>query len=196
MEIHMDIAVLQAQTTLLLRQKITMMVNRYVVHVAEPDGSEGPIVAFAEQKRMAFKEKVTFYTDESRQQELAGFKARKVLDLAGEYDVVDHAELPIGTFRKDFGKSLLRSTWHLQQAGLPTLTGQERNLAVALLRRFTDSLSWLPYHFDFSIGASIALSIERRWGLRDRYLINIRDPRIDRRLVIAMAVALDALQAR
>jgi uncharacterized protein YxjI len=196
MEIHMDIAVLQAQTTLLLRQKITMMVNRYVVHVAEPDGSEGPIVAFAEQKRMAFKEKVTFYTDESRQQELAEFKARKVLDLAGEYDVVDHAELPIGTFRKDFGKSLLRSTWHLQQAGLPTLTGQERNLAVALLRRFTDSLSWLPYHFDFSIGASIALSIERRWGLRDRYLINIRDPRIDRRLVIAMAVALDALQAR
>jgi uncharacterized protein YxjI len=196
MEIHMDIAVLQAQTTLLLRQKITMMVNRYVVHVAEPDGSEGPIVAFAEQKRMAFKEKVTFYTDESRQQELAGFKARKVLDLAGEYDVVDHAELPIGTFRKDFGKSLLRSTWHLQQAGLPTLTGQERNLAVALLRRFTDSLSWLPYHFDFSIGASIAFSVERRWGLRDRYLINIHDPRIDRRLVIAMAVALDALQAR
>jgi uncharacterized protein YxjI len=38
--------------------------------------------------------------------------------------------------------------------------------------------------------------VNRQWGLRDRYLIEIHDPRIDRRLIIAMAVALDALQAR
>lgn len=192
----MDISALQRQTRLLLRQQITMMVNRYVVHVARPDGSEGPVVAFAEQKRIALKEQVTLYTDESREQVLAAFKARKVLDLAGEYDVVDETGAPIGMFRKDFRRSLLRSTWHLQQPGLPTYVGHERNLPVALLRRFSDSLSWLPYHFDFSIGASIAFSVERRWGLRDRYTIEIRDPRLDRRLVIAMAVALDALQAR
>ncbi|MCT9931910.1 hypothetical protein N5079_17015 [Planotetraspora sp. A-T 1434] len=192
----MDISNLQAQTRLILRQKITMMVNRYVVHVAQPDDSEGPTVAFAEQKRLAFKEQVTLYTDESRQQALSGFKARKVIDLGSGYDVVDHTGAPIGMFRKDFGQSLLRSTWHLQQPGLPTLTGQERNFAVALLRRFADSLSWLPYHFDFSVGASIAFSVDRRWGLRDRYVIDIHDPRLDRRLVIAMAVALDALQSR
>ncbi|MEZ0071407.1 hypothetical protein [Planotetraspora sp. GP83] len=192
----MDISNLQAQTRLILRQKITMMVNRYVVHVVQPDDSEGPIVAFAEQKRLAFKEQVTLYTDESRQQALAGFKARKVIDLGSGYDVVDHTGAPIGMFRKDFGQSLLRSTWHLQQPGLPTLTGQERNFAVALLRRFADSLSWLPYHFDFSVGASIAFSVDRRWGLRDRYVIDVHDPRLDRRLVIAMAVALDALQSR
>lgn len=196
MEIHVDAATLQAQTRLILRQKITMMVNRYVVHVAQPGDAEGAIVAFAEQKRMTFKEQVTLYTDESRQQVLAGFKARKVMDLGSGYDVVDHAGTPIGLFRKDFTQSLLRSTWHLQQSGLPTLTGQERQFTVALLRRFTDSLSWLPYHFDFSVGASIAFSVERKWGLRDRYVIDIHDPRLDRRLIIAMAVALDAFQAR
>lgn len=192
----MDVSALQEQTRLLLRQKITPSVNRYVVHVARPDGSEGPMVAFAEQKRIALKEQVTLYTDESRHQVLAGFKARKVLDLASGYDVVDEADRPIGMFRRDFAHSLLRSTWHLQQPGLPTLKGQERNAVVALLRRFADSLAWLPYHFDFSIGASIAFSVDRRWGLRDRYSIEVRDPRLDRRLVIAMAVALDALQSR
>ncbi|GAA0438377.1 hypothetical protein Acor_62550 [Acrocarpospora corrugata] len=192
----MDTATLQTQTRLILRQKITMMVNRYVVHVAEFDGSEGPVVAFAEQKRLTLKEQVTLYTDESRGEALAAFKARKVIDLASGYDVVDASGGPIGLFRKDFAKSLLRSTWHLQQPGLPTYTGQERNPLVAIVRRFTDSLSWLPYHFDFSVGASIAFSVERRWGLRDRYAIEINDPRLDRRLVIAMAVALDALQAR
>ncbi|MEO3853731.1 hypothetical protein [Acrocarpospora sp. B8E8] len=192
----MDTATLQTQTRLILRQKITMMINRYVVHIAEPDGSDGPVVAFAEQKRLTLKEQVTLYTDESRGEALAAFKARKVIDLASGYDVVDASGVPIGLFRKDFGKSLLRSTWHLQQPGLPTMTGQERNPLVAILRRFTDSLSWLPYHFDFSVGASIAFSVERRWGLRDTYAIDINDPRLDRRLVIAMAVALDALQAR
>ncbi len=192
----MDISGLQQQTRLIVRQKITMMVNRYVVHVVQADGSPGEVVAFAEQKRMAFKEQVTLYTDESRQQVLGGFKARNVLDLAGEYDVTDHDGRPIGLFRKDFGKSLLRSTWHLRQPGLPTYTGSERNAAVAVVRRFSDSLSWLPYHFDFSVGASIAFSVERIWGLRDQYAVTIGDPRLDRRLIIAMAVALDALQSR
>ncbi|WP_433222019.1 hypothetical protein [Microtetraspora malaysiensis] len=192
----MDISVLQQQTHLIVRQKITMLVNRYVVHAVGTDGSPGEEVAFAEQKRLAFKEQVTLYTDESRQHVLAGFKARNVLDLAGEYDVTDQDGTPLGVFRKDFRRSLLRSTWHVRQPGLSTYTGAERNTTVALLRRFGDSLSWLPYHFDFSVGASIAFSVERRWSLRDSYLVRIRDPRLDRRLIIATAVALDALQSR
>ena len=192
----MDFGTFQAQRRLLVRQKLTMMVNRYVVHAPAPDGSEGPVVAFAEQKRLAFKEQVTLFTDESRQFVLAGFKARKVIDLGSGYDVTGGAGEPIGYFKKDFGASLLRSTWHLQQPGLPTITGQERNTAVAILRRFVEQLSWLPYHFDFGVGAQIAFSVERRRTLRDMYIVDIHDPRIDRRLVVAMAVALDALQAR
>ncbi|SDG46606.1 hypothetical protein SAMN05421505_104250 [Sinosporangium album] len=187
---------LQAQQRLIVRQKITLLVNRYTVHLVEPDGSEGPAIAFAEQKRMAFKEQVTIYTDDSRQQVLTGFKARNVIDLGSGYDVVDHGGAPIGSFRKDFASSLLRSTWHYEQAGLPTLTGVERRLAVALIRRVVGWLSWLPYHFDFQSGNGVAFSCERRWGVTDRYVVTINEPRLDRRLVIAMAIALDALQSR
>jgi uncharacterized protein YxjI len=38
--------------------------------------------------------------------------------------------------------------------------------------------------------------VDKKFGLRDRYVIEIKDPRLDRRLVIAQAVALDALQHR
>lgn len=192
----MELAALQEQTRLLLRQKITVMVNQYTVHLAEPDGTPGPVVAFAEQKRLALKEQVTVYTDESRSRVLTGFKARTVVDFAGEYDVVDEAGKPIGKFWKRGMRSLLRSTWHLQQPGLPTLTGQERNPVVAVLRRFVDALSWLPYHFDFTIGDQPAFSVVKKWGLRDRYVVDVHHPQLDRRLVIAMAVALDALQGR
>lgn len=187
---------LQVQQRLLMRQRIRLMVNQYEIHTAAPDGSEGELLAFAQQKRMAFKEQVTLYTDDTKQQPVLGFKARQVIDLGATYDVTDAAGNPIGLFRKDFKKSLLRSTWHLEQPELGVATGQERNMVVALLRRFIDGLSWMPYHFDFTIDGQPAFSVVKRWGLRDKYVIDIHHPQLDRRLVIAMAVALDALQGR
>ncbi|HEX7746636.1 MAG TPA: hypothetical protein VF462_15405 [Micromonosporaceae bacterium] len=192
----MQPAQLQAQRQLHIRQRVRLMVNQYEVHAVAPDGSEGGLLAFAQQKRMAFREQVTLYTDDSKQQPLLGFKARQVLDLGATYDVTDAGGNHLGLFRKDFAQSLLRSTWHVEQPGLGVVTGQERNLAVALLRRFVDSLSWLPYHFDFMMNGQVAFSVVKKWGLRDRYVVDIHNDQLDRRLVIAMAVALDALQSR
>jgi uncharacterized protein YxjI len=192
----MELQRLQAQQQLHVRQRIRLMVNQYEIHAVEPDGSEGELLAFAQQKRLAFKEQVTLYTDDTKQQPVLSFRARQIIDLGATYDVLDAGGNPIGLFRKDFKSSLLRSTWHVEQPGVGVAVGQERNLAVALLRRFVESLSWLPYHFDFLIDGRPAFSVVKKWGLRDRYVVDIHDPRLDRRLVIAMAVGLDALQAR
>ncbi len=192
----MDIDRLQSEKQLLVRQRVRMMVNQYEVHAVGPDGREGELLAFAQQKRLAFREQVTLYADDTKQRPVLGFKARQVIDLGATYDVTDASGRAIGLFRKDFAKSLLRSTWHLEQPNLGVLSGQERNQVVALLRRFVDALSWLPYHFDFALDGRSAFSVVKQWGLRDRYTVDIADPRVDRRLVIAMAVALDALQGR
>jgi uncharacterized protein YxjI len=179
-----------------VKQKLTMMVNRYEVSESDESGNTTRLMALAEQKRMAFKEQVTLYTDDTKSTPVLGFKARQMIDLGATYDVTDAAGTPIGLFRKNFKESLLRSTWHLEQPGYAEMIGRESNMAVAILRRFVDSLSWLPYHFEFMIGERPAFSVVKKWGLRDKYVITIHDPAIDRRLVTAMAVALDALQAR
>lgn len=177
-----------------VHQKITMMVNRYAIHTIAPDGQQGRLLAVAQQKRMAFKEQVTFYSDDARSTPVFGFRARQVMDFAATYDVTDAAGTPIGAFRKDFGKSLLRSTWHLDAAGV-TAVGQERNHGLALLRRFVDVP--VAYHFDFHDGAgNLVLSVERKFSLRDRYLVTIPGGRLDGRVAAAMTVALDALQGR
>ncbi|WP_422770118.1 hypothetical protein ACN28C_25795 [Plantactinospora sp. WMMC1484] len=192
----MQLDVLQSQRQFHVRQRIRLMVNQYQVHAVNPDGSEGEMLAFAQQKRLAFKEQVTLYTDDTKQQPVLGFKARQVMDLGATYDVTDAAGASIGLFRKDFKSSLLRSTWHVEQPGLGRAIGQERSLPVALLRRFVESLSWLPYHFDFTIDGQPAFSVVKKWGLRDRYVVDVHLQQLDRRLVIAMAVGLDALQSR
>ncbi|MCX4985627.1 hypothetical protein [Streptomyces sp. NBC_00572] len=194
----------QTQHRFLVRQKVTLMANRYLVHTMGADGEEGELVAFAHQKRMALKEHVTFYTDESQRQVLFTFKARQVLDLGATYDVHGASGTRLGGFRKNFGASLLRSTWHLsREGGEGEMTGQERSEALALLRRaweflpFTDLLPFVvPYHFDFTESGRSVMSVDKLLGLRDRYVLDIADPELDRRLAIAQAVALDALQSR
>lgn len=195
----MDLSTLQTVTRFTLRQKITPMVNRYVVAVANADGSEGEQVGFAEQKRMKLKEEVNVFTDESRSTLLFSFKARQVFDLGATYDVNAADGSQLGTFRKLAGKSMLRSTWELEQQG-QTAIGQERSPAVAILRRVwgmaTDIPFFIPYHFDFTTPSGRIMSVDKTTNFRDRYLIEVHEPTLDRRLAIAMAVALDALQSR
>lgn len=175
-------------------QKLTLMVNRYEIRAAGPDGAPGVLMAVAQQKRMAFKEQVTFYADEQRTRAVFSFKARKAIDLGSGYDVYDEAGAPLGFFRKDFGKSLLRSTFHLSGPGLEA-TGQERNQVVAIVRRFVD----LPFtfHFDFhDPSGRTVMSVDRQFSMRDRYTVSVPDERLDFRLAAAMTVALDALMSR
>jgi hypothetical protein len=144
---------------------------------------------------MAFKEQVTFFSDASKARAVFGFKARRKLDLNAGYDVTDETGAQIGFFRKDFGASLLRSTFHLEGPGFAG-TGQERSMLVAIVRRFSD-IPFLPIHFDFvgSDGASL-LSVERQGSVRDKYTVRVPDERVDFRVAAAVAVGLDALMSR
>ncbi|NHC14294.1 hypothetical protein G9H71_10935 [Motilibacter sp. E257] len=179
------------------------MVNRYEVRAAGSDGTPGALLALAEQKRLAFKEEVTFFADEARRVPVFSFKARSRMDLGATYDVRDAAGTPIGLFRKDFGKSLLRSTWHLEAAGVAA-TGTERSAAVAIGRRAWELLpvveslpSPFRFHFDFRDAAGdVVLSSQRMRSLRDRYEVTVPGARVDGRVAAAMCVALDALQSR
>jgi uncharacterized protein YxjI len=187
-----------------VRQRITVMVNRYEILAANPDGTEGHLLAFAEQKRMKLKEEITFFADESRNRRVFSFKARQRLDVHAEHDVLDEYGNPIGSFSKQFGASLLRSTWNLSAPGISAV-GRERRPVIAILRRIWDFIPyigdvWVPFvfHFDFVDTATgqVVLVSERQKAIRDRYTVTVPDPRLDFRVAASMAVALDALQSR
>jgi uncharacterized protein YxjI len=187
-----------------VRQRITVMVNRYEIFAANPDGSEGPLMAFAEQKRMKLKEEVVFFSDTTKTRPVFSFKARQRLDVAAEHDVYDEYGTVLGYFSKQFGASLLRSTWNLSAPGVNSV-GRERRPVIAILRRVWDLIPyigevWVPFvfHFDFvdtETGATVMVS-ERKKAIRDRYDVTVPDPRLDFRVAASMAVALDALQSR
>ena len=192
-----------------LRQKIKLVINQYEFFLPDGDGPGEPL-CFVEQKRFKFKEDIRFYLDEAKTTELLRVKARQRFDPRATYDVTDETGTKIGEISKVFGASLLRSTFRISDAdGEELCISTEKNLGVALLRRAVGFIpyvenvaNWLPipYHFVFKRGDEILGENTRRLGkLRDIYTIDMSaDSRrtIDRRLVLALAVGQDALQAR
>lgn len=195
----------------ILRQKFRFVVNEYEFSLPGPDGeTPGQAFCFVRQKPFKFKEDIRFYTDESQSYELMRIKARHRFDPRARYDVVSADGSKIGEIQKVFGASLLRSTYRLYDAaGNETATATERSLAVALIRRVVGFIpylanvsNWLPipYHFVFQRnGTELGTHRRHMWKLVDRYTLDLAgDPQrtLDRRLVLAIAVGMDALQAR
>ena len=197
---------------LIVEQKITAFVNRYEIYDANEDGTKGELRAFAEQKRLAFKEKVSFFSDKSKQTIVFTFRAEKVMDVHGKYFVEDAEGVLVGAFRKEFGKSLLNSTWNMiDMDDTVKLTINESNMALAIARRY---IGWIPivgelfeiatnfikYHFSFKTADNTEVGMYRKTTLfRDHYLLSVTDGAYaeqDWRTFAAMAVALDALQSR
>jgi hypothetical protein len=198
---------------LIVEQRITAFVNKYSVHTANPDGSKGNLVAFAQQKRLAFKEKVTFYSDEANSQVAFTFRAEKLLDVHGRYFVEDAEGKLVGSFKKDYTKSLINSTWTILDANdQPKLVISESNQLLAILRRFVGFIPivgglfeivimFLRYHFVFADAATKQPvgRYQKTTLIRDHYALSMTDEAYasqDWRVLAAMAVGLDALQSR
>jgi uncharacterized protein YxjI len=199
-----------AHDVFLLRQRWTLVVNRYEFSLPDAQGQAGRQIAFVEQKRFKFKEDIRFYTDDTKRVELLRIKARQRFDPRARYDVTTPDGEKVGEIQKVFGRSLLRSTYRLYDAGgNETCEATERSLLVALLRRAVDFVpyvgnyaDWLPipYHFVFTRGDQVLVHHTRQaWKLTDHYTIDCTPDAgrtLDRRLVLAAAVGMDALQAR
>ena len=186
------------------------MINQYEVSTLGPDDkSPGEPVCFVEQKRMKLKEDLRAFTDDSKTTEVFRIKAQQVWDPRARYDVTDPQGQPIGQLQKEFGKSLLRSTWRIYDAaGEEIAWARERSIWVALIRRLIGLVPFIgeflellpiPYHFDYYRGDDRIGGLQRILGVRDRYRLDVSgdaERTLDRRIAIALAIGLDALQAR
>jgi hypothetical protein len=187
-------------------QLIRPIVNLYRISTLGADGSSpGQPLAFVRQKKLAIKEDIRFFADETEAEDLFRIKARAVFEVRGRYDVTTPEGERIGLVEKVFGISLVRSTWRIYDANERQVAlAQEKSIPLAVLRRVIDLVPYgtlIPIVFQFTIlmdGREVG-ELRRPIGLRDRYILKLDgdpDRRIDRRVAVALAIALDALQSR
>ncbi|MDX6490702.1 MAG: hypothetical protein QOD43_947 [Gaiellaceae bacterium] len=159
----------------LIEQLVRPIVNLYrVTPLAAGETPAGLPVAFARQKRMALREDIRFFADESETQEVFRIKARRVIDIGGRYDVHDAGGQPIGVLEHHFGKSLLRTTWRIRSPADEELAvAQEKNQLLAIARRVVDFVPYgelVPIPYDFLLHSG-----ERELGHFTLKFMSLRD---------------------
>ena len=202
------LAELERSDRFLVQQVFRPVANEYRISIPAPGSTdEGRPLLFVRQKKLAIKEDIRFRVDPERDEHLFMIKSKTVFEFRGRHEVLDEHGSAIGLLEKAFAKSLLRSHWRVvDAAGAGLFEARETNLPIALVRRFADlgpdwlaPLHWLPFNFTLLRDGGAVGTYKRVLGkLRDRYVLQLgaklRDA--DRRLLLAFAVGLDALQDR
>ena len=199
---------LASSNRFLVQQVFRPIANEYRISVPLPGSTdEGAPLLFVKQKRMKIKEDIRFRLGSGDGPHLFMIKSKTVFEFRGRHEVLDADGQKLGLLEKDFARSLLRSHWRVRDAaGNELFEAHEASWVVALLRRFADQLpdflsllGFIPFNFVLLRGGRQVATYRRVLGkLRDRYVLEL-DPEledVDRRLVLAFAVALDALQDR
>jgi uncharacterized protein YxjI len=199
---------LESADRLLIQQVFKPIANEYRISVPTlGSNEEGRPLLYVKQKKMKIKEDIRFRLSPDGDAHLFMIKSKSVFEFRGRHEVLDAEGQVIGMLEKDFTRSLLRSHWHVRDtAGNDLLEAHEASWIVALVRRIADIgvdwlslLAWLPFNFVLRRGDQQVGSYKRVLGkFRDRYLLELGPEvgDVDRRLIVAFAVGLDALQDR
>jgi len=199
---------IESSDRFLVQQVFKPIANEYRISIPAPGASdEGEPLLFVKQKKMKIKEDIRFRLSPDRDEHLFMIKSKSVFEFRGRHEVLDDQGRVIGQLEKDFRRSLLRSHWHVRDAeGNEVLEAHESSWLIALLRRFADIgsdwfsiLEYLPFNFTLRRDGEEVGRYQRVLGkLRDRYVLELGDSLdgVDRRVLIAFTVALDALQDR
>jgi uncharacterized protein YxjI len=157
--------------------------------------TDGNLVLRAKQKLFKMKEEFPFVDADGN--EVFTVKAQKVLDVAGDYSIVESgSEDPIAVLGKNF--TLFKHEWTVKDPDTDQVWAEieSRSALVEFLRGLIGLFALLPHKYTIETpdGGHIG-SIEGQFSIRDRYDIKIDDAgEIPKEAIVAAAIAVDALE--
>ena len=161
------------------------------------------LVLWASQKAFKLKEDFRIYSDENKSQELLRVGARSILDFSAAYDVFDSATgQKIGAFkRQGLKSSFVQDTWTLMDWNDAEIgVCQEDSAVMGLIRRHVEHASWLmPQRYDITVGGQQIATFQQNrnpFSSRMEIRFNLPNPAYDRRLILALAMLLEAIEGK
>ncbi|MFP2907738.1 hypothetical protein ACLESD_22360 [Pyxidicoccus sp. 3LFB2] len=160
----------------------------------------GNVAFYSKMKAFKLKEDLRIYSGEDMSQELLTIQARSILDIGATYDVTDATTGErVGALRRKGLRSILRDEWLvLDVNGAEIGKIEEDSMVMALVRRFLTNL--IPQTFSGTVGGAPVLNFRQRFN---PFIAKIdldfsadTQGRLDRRLGIAAAVLLCAIEGR
>jgi hypothetical protein len=177
--------------------------RKYRISADDGKGKPGEQLGYAE-KQLKVSDALDIYRDEQRTEKLVSVRESSKGWLAAltGYEAFDGDGRLLGAFGVLPKKSVQRTTWEFEQPGLGRLTGTERSVSTARVRRLLTLLdtageiagALVKYHFDFTLDGEPAFSIDKPKVLDDWYRLTVHDDALDRQLLFALTVTMEARQ--
>ncbi|MFI6346477.1 hypothetical protein [Streptomyces sp. NPDC050560] len=177
--------------------------RKYRISADDGKGRPGEQLGYAE-KQLKVSDVLDIYTDERRGERLVTVRESSAGWLAAltGYEAFGHGDRLLGSFGVLPKKSVSRTTWEFEQPGLGRLTGTERSVATARARRLLTLLdtvgevagALVKYHFDFERDGEVVFSIDKPKVFDDWYRLTVHEEAVDRQLLFALAVTMEARQ--
>lgn len=179
-------------------QKQFMKLFGGIFRIFDPAGA---LAFYVHLKEFKLKEDIRVYTDEDKVNEVLTIKARSIIDISAAYDVFDPTtQEKVGVLkRKGLKSTFLSDEWIIMDA-YENEVGyvKEENLILALLRRHVINL--IPQNFVGSMGGVPVLKFAQHFNpfvlKMDLDFSEDIGNRLDRRLGIAAAILLCAIEGR
>ena len=180
----------------LIREKFLKFFGNKFRIVDEQDNLYG----FCEQKRFRIKEDIRIYDDENKNNEWLIIKQRNLVDAWGGFDIVDPREnLLLGSIRRKFWKSVLRTKWELLDSdGNEIGMLIEDSLGYAIARRILLGIL-LPKKFTLWTSADQQpITMRQKFNpLVKKLVVTIPSGHaFDRRFVAGLAMVIAAIDGR
>jgi uncharacterized protein YxjI len=159
----------------------------------------GNLVLFSRQKAFKLREDFRVWTGEDMQTEVLWMQARKIIDFASAYDVIDSTTgQKVGAFKRKGLKSIIRDEWILMDANDQEIgIFQEDSVAMAILRRI---IGIIPQKFHMDVGNALVANLRQNWN---PFLLKMTvdftpdtQGSLDRRLGLAIAILHSAIEGR
>ena len=159
----------------------------------------GQLYGFCEQKRFRIKEDIRLYDDESKNNEWLVIKQRNLVDAWGGFDIFDpKAGSLLGTVRRKFWKSILRTKWQvLDPDGNDIGMLLEDSMAQAIARRVF--LGILPKKYTLhTMGNNNPITMRQKFNpIIRKLIVNIPpENNFNRKFIAGLAIVISALDGR
>jgi len=179
----------------LIREKFWKIFGNKFRIMDEQDNLYG----FCEQKRFKIKEDIRVYDDENKNNEWLVIKQKNFIDAWGGFDIYDpNAGVLLGTVRKKFWNSILRTRWELLDSeGQNIGVLEEDSLGYAIARR--TFLGILPKKYTLhTIGNNVPITMRQKFNpIIKKLVVNIPPEHpFDRRYIAGLALVIAALDGR
>ena len=157
------------------------------------------LYGFCEQKRFRIKEDIRLYDDENKNNEWLVIKQRNIVDAWGGFDILDPKEgVLLGTVRRKFWKSLLRTKWQVLDAeGNDIGMLLEDSMAQAIARRVF--LGILPKKYALhTMGNDNPITMRQKFNpIIRKLIVNIPpENNFNRKFIAGLAIVISALDGR